>query len=81
MSEPGMKRTVEEVRNDIDTVDNEIVGLLGRRAELAREIGSLKGDQNKPYFTPEREHQIFQRLAKIEAGPLKPAQVLSLIHI
>jgi len=80
MSGSSPKRTVEDVRKDIDSVDNEIVGLLGRRAELAREIGLLKGDQNKPYFTPEREHQIFQRLAKIEAGPLKPAQVTAVFR-
>lgn len=74
------ERTVEEVRNEIDAVDAEIVGLLGRRAGLAREIGVLKGDQNKPYFTPEREHQIYQRLSSMDAGPLKAAQVTAIFR-
>ncbi|MCW5937241.1 MAG: prephenate dehydratase [Fimbriimonadaceae bacterium] len=74
------RRTVKEARNDIDAVDAEIVRLLGRRAELAQEIGRLKGDRSQPYFTPEREHQIFQRLASIPAGPLRPAQVTAIFR-
>lgn len=74
------RRTVEDVRNDIDSIDAEIVRLLGRRAGLAREIGGLKDDQKKPYFTPEREHQIMARLAALDAGPLRAEQVAAVFR-
>lgn len=74
------RRTVEDVRGDIDEIDGEIVRLLANRAGLAREIGSLKDDQNKPYFTPEREHQIMARLAKLDAGPLRAEQVTAVFR-
>ncbi|MGE0002514.1 MAG: chorismate mutase, partial [Fimbriimonadaceae bacterium] len=45
-------RDVQEVREEIDSIDAEIVHFLVRRAELAREIGSLKGKTSEPYFTP-----------------------------
>ncbi len=77
--DPG-KRTVEDVRSDIDALDADLVAMLGRRAELAREIGRLKEDQNRPYFTPEREHQIFERLASLPAGPLRPQHVTAIFR-
>jgi chorismate mutase/prephenate dehydratase len=61
-------------------VDAEIVRLLGSRASLAREIGVLKGGENKPFFTPEREHQIFARLAGLDAGPLQHAQITAIFR-
>lgn len=75
-----MDRSVEEVRAQIDALDSELVRLIAERAELAREIGRLKGDTNAPYFTPEREHQIFERLASLPAGPLRPAQVTAIFR-
>ena len=80
MDDQNIKRTVEDVRNDIDGIDGNIVKLLGDRALLAREIGGLKVDQNKPYFTPEREHQILQRLSTLDAGPLRPPQIAAIFR-
>ena len=80
MDDQNARRTVEDVRNDIDAIDFDIVRLLGERANLAREIGDLKVDLNKPYFTPEREHQIIQRLSGLDAGPLRPPQVAAIFR-
>ncbi len=55
-------RPLEQIRRDIDAVDLELVSLLERRVALAREVGHAKGVENRPYFVPEREHQIFERL-------------------
>lgn len=80
MDDQTKRRTVEEVRSDIDNIDVTIVRLLGERAHLAREIGSLKVDLNKPYFTPEREHQILQRLSELDAGPLRSNHVKAIFR-
>lgn len=59
---PDAPRKLKEIRVDIDAVDAEIIGLLDRRAGLAREVGLVKGKDGRPFFTPERERQIFDKL-------------------
>lgn len=68
-------RPLEAIRTDIDGIDRELVRLLSRRAELAQEVGRTKGRDNKPYFTPERERAIFERLERENPGPLSGRQL------
>lgn len=74
----GPKRTLETVRGEIDAVDAELVRLLSRRAELAQEIGRIKGKDGKPFFTPERERDIYERLAQVNPGPLQNRQLAAI---
>lgn len=71
----GPIRPVEEIRVEIDTLDAELVRLLSRRAELAQEVGRSKGLTDQPFFTPERERQIFERLRALNPGPLTHDQI------
>ena len=48
---------------------------MSKRIELAREIGEIKGSSSTPYFIPEREQQIIQRLTSLPDSSLKPAQI------
>ncbi len=73
-------RSLDDVRHDIDGLDEQLIKLLGRRAELAQEVGLIKGLTNKPFFTPERERQIFDRLAHVTAGPLQPAHLQAIFR-
>lgn len=66
---------IDRVRGEIDGIDAELVRLLSRRAELAQEIGRLKGKDGKPFFTPEREREIYEKLASINPGPLRDPQL------
>lgn len=68
-------RTLPEIRVDIDAIDAQLVELLNRRAALAQEIGRVKGSEQKPFFTPERERQIFEKLAEVNPGPLQARQL------
>lgn len=68
-------RDVDAVRSEIDDLDANLVEMLNRRASLAQEIGLLKGRDGKPFFTPERERAIFERLAKLNQGPLLAGQL------
>src|SRR5262249_58471471 len=43
--------------------------LLNRRGQVALQIGELKRQQDLPYFVPERESQILQRLVAKNPGP------------
>jgi chorismate mutase/prephenate dehydratase len=55
-------------RAEIDAIDAELVARLSRRAELAREIGRLKGDG--PVYRPEREAEVLRKVRAANSGPL-----------
>lgn len=73
MAEP--LRDLNEIRADIDGIDRELVRLLSRRAELAIEIGHSKRRDGSPFFVPERERAIFDKLERENPGPLTARQL------
>lgn len=62
--------TLNELRKAIDEIDAQVLTLLNRRAELAREIGQHKARSRTHYFTPEREQTVYKRLIALNTGPL-----------
>jgi len=68
-------RPLDEIRSDIDSIDAELVRLLSQRAGLAQEVGRVKGRDAKPFFTPERERSIYEKLDATNPGPLLPKQL------
>src|SRR5579871_2528736 len=77
MKEP---RPLSEIRADIDRIDADLIRLLNERAKLALEVGQIKGRDGKPYFTPEREREIFERIRLTNPGPLEPSQLVSIFR-
>ena len=75
-----LPQEMEQIRAEIDRIDAQLVGLLRERAGLAQAIGRLKGSDGRPYFTPERERQIYERLRQAEVGPLRPEQVVAIFR-
>lgn len=73
-------RELSEIRQDIDAIDAELVKILNHRAALAQEVGRVKGVGQKPFFTPEREREIFERLRSENPGPLLPKQLQSIFR-
>src|SRR5579862_802531 len=69
-----------KVREEIDSIDSQLVALLSRRAELAIQIGALKSKDGKPFFTPEREREIFAKLDKTNPGPLQTKQLSAIFR-
>lgn len=55
---------LEELRKEIDRIDDKIMELLGKRKTLVKEIAVLKKTKNAPVFDKERETQIIARLKK-----------------
>ena len=64
--------TLPALRREIDVLDGELLGLLNRRARLAQRVGEVKRatEPDAQVFRPEREAQVIQRLADLNAGPL-----------
>src|SRR6266481_2403658 len=61
---------LDDWRSRINSLDDEILHLLNRRGQAALQIGELKRQQDLPYFVPERESQILERLVALNGGPL-----------
>jgi chorismate mutase/prephenate dehydratase len=73
-------RTLDEIRGDIDSIDDQLVKLLSQRVELAQEVGRVKGKDKRPYFTPERERQIYEKLDRTNPGPLQTRQLVAIFR-
>ncbi|HZW24965.1 MAG TPA: prephenate dehydratase [Gallionella sp.] len=63
-----MSEELKKYREQIDSIDDELLKLFNRRAALAQQIGHTKGDG--PVLRPEREAQVLRRLQDQNAGPL-----------
>ncbi|HEY5468052.1 MAG TPA: chorismate mutase [Coriobacteriia bacterium] len=61
---------IDGLRVHIDEIDCQVVGLLNERAKLALEIRALKPQAKMALYDPQREEQIFARLAACNEGPL-----------
>lgn len=73
-------RSLSDVRIDIDKIDTEIIQLLNKRVELAQEIGQIKGVSSKPFFTPERERQIYEKLKDKSSDLLQIDQLTAIFR-
>ena len=63
--------TLDDLRKDIDRVDEVIVRLLNERARVACEIGRIKKELGIEVYQPEREKQVLAHVRGIAAeGPL-----------
>lgn len=61
--------SIEGLRSRIDTVDLKILNLLNARARLVIGIGKAKSKENREFYAPEREREIFRQLTGKNGGP------------
>jgi chorismate mutase-like protein len=57
-------------REQIDTVDLQLLELLNRRTTIVEEIGRIKQDLTLPIYEPRREDQVFANVLHNNKGPL-----------
>ena len=65
-----MPEDLDSLREQIDTLDKDILAKLNARAKLAAAIGHIKQSSNAPFYVPAREESLMQRLAQRNEGPL-----------
>lgn len=73
-----MGEELKELREAIDQVDVDLLRLLNRRMELAKEVGRIKADKGLTLFDPRREEVIYERLTKANAGPITEESLRSI---
>lgn len=73
---------LERLREKIDQIDEQIVELLNRRAQLAQQIGEIKKRLGLEIHAPERERQIFEKIIQINTQRYKETfPTKALLHI
>ena len=73
--------TLEELRRDIDRVDEVLVRLLNERARCACEVGKLKKTLGLDVYQPEREKDVIAHVRSIAVeGPLGPDAIARLFE-
>ncbi|RME92905.1 MAG: prephenate dehydratase [Candidatus Hydrogenedentota bacterium] len=71
---------LEELRNKIDKIDENLIQLLSERARLAEEIGKVKQNHNAPLYRPAREQKIYERIKALNPGPLDDKHLLNIFR-
>ncbi len=78
-----MRMSLDDLRKQIDSLDQELVRLLNHRAELSIEVGRQKTElASTRWFAPEREREVFEQLdlLLIQAGGALPHDALHAIY-
>ncbi|AQX54527.1 bifunctional 3-deoxy-7-phosphoheptulonate synthase/chorismate mutase [Priestia flexa] len=70
-----MTKTLEQLRGQIDQLNLEILELLNKRGEIAKEIGELKGTQGVKRFDPVRERESLNHILANHNGPFEASTV------
>ena len=72
------KDELSKIRDEIDSIDNQILSLLNNRAKLAIQAGEAKQDTSK--YKPARESLILDRLIDLNKGPLEADQIKNVFN-
>ena len=68
--------TLDDLRKDIDRIDEVLVRLLNERARVACEVGRLKKIDGTAVYQPDREKQVLAHVRNVAVeGPLGPEAI------
>ncbi len=71
----SLEHDIGERRKEIDAIDDELLRLLNRRAELASRVLRLKRDAGLAVCDPQRELDVVRRAREGNPGPLDSAAI------
>ena len=57
--------TLDDIRVEIDSIDNKLLDIYNQRMALVHQVGVLKNSTGAPIYRPEREQEILDRLKSI----------------
>lgn len=77
--EPQPALTLDQIRERIDRLDDQIVRLLNERAALIVDVGRVKRETGVPIYAPHREQAVLKRVLAANAGPL-PARTVEAVY-
>lgn len=72
--------TIDDIRREIDSLDEELLRIFNRRAGLALQIGEIKKELGLAVYDPSREKRIFDRMKDANPGPLDDGAIVRLFE-
>lgn len=66
---------LQELRDQIDTIDRQIVELFRQRMDATRQVGEYKAARHMPVLDQERERQVLKNKGDLAGEELRPAVI------
>jgi len=76
----NQSKTIADIRDRIDAIDNTFLELLKERLDCARRIGKLKDATKRAKWDPQREREIYSRIVNSNNGFFPEQSLLSIFH-
>lgn len=70
--------TLQELRQLIDLIDEDLVALLNQRAKVSLAVGELKKNENLPVWQPKREQQLLKKITRMPADTIPAAHLVAI---
>ncbi len=78
--ENDFEKQLKEYRKEIDKIDENIVDLLNKRAEIVSKIKKLKEKHNMPLYDAKREEDLINNIVKYNKGPLYNDNIIQIFE-
>jgi len=69
---------LNNLRSEIDAIDEQLVQLLNRRARCAQEIGRVKQQNHQAVYEPHREEAVMANVRRSNHGPLPSEELVAI---
>ena len=76
----GTDLKIEDWRDEIDRLDEQLVKLLNARSRCAIELGRIKRELGLAIYSPDREREVIAHVTGINPGPLDRTAVRRLFE-
>lgn len=76
------KKSLEQLRAEIDALDKQLLDLISQRARYAQEVAEVKNESSEPttFYRPEREAQVLRKVIEQNQGPLSEEEMARLFR-
>jgi chorismate mutase / prephenate dehydratase len=73
---------LSDLRQAIDSLDDQLLKLLNKRADLTIQVGDVKRliSDEVEFYRPDREAKIIRRLLKSNLGPMSPESIATIMR-
>ena len=73
-------KDIDDLRQRIDWIDEQLVRLLNARAECALQVGHAKRAQHMDIYQPAREREVLENVQRLNTGPLDDGAIKRLFE-
>ena len=75
---PQASPELAQLRDQIDSLDHQLLHLLNQRARVAEQVGEVKKREGSTFFRPDRVAQVIEKIKTANPGPLKGTHVAAI---